>query len=384
MKNEVFISRKENKVAGFNLLHLLGRVPVDGDIGIEIEVEGNKFPKHQTPDNESVSPELIPKEWQYHHDGSLRGNDNAEYVFRKPLAFADVPQAIKNLWEMFDKFGSKLDESNRTSVHVHLNAQEWHLNRLTAFAALYFSVEEILTEWCGDHRVGNLFCLRAKDAPAIVSQLKKFIQNDGNTGLPSGLHYAGLNPQALLKFGSIEIRSLRGVTDPDTILTWVAILERIYNMSADFKDPRTICSHFSGHGAMSYLEMILGEHTPTVLQQVSYDHQQIQESLYEGIRLAQDLCYCRNWSEYEPVEIKKDPFGRKITNVVDQISQAQAAGEWTDSISAAQQLHEYWSTANILTTASTPIYIPAPPAPVEEEPEDDWVEDYEYFEEDEE
>lgn len=378
----VFLREKEAKIPGFSLVHILGRVPVDGDIGIEIEVEGNKFPKGNDSPHGSVSPELIPKEWVYHHDGSLRGMDNAEYVLKKPLKFEQVPGAIKNLWEMFDKFGSKLDESNRTSVHVHLNAQEFHLNRLTAFAALYFSVEEVLTAWCGDHRVGNLFCLRAKDAPAIVSQLKNFIQQNGQVGISNGLHYGGLNPQALLKFGSIEIRSLRGVTDPDTILTWVAILERMYKMSEDFPDPRLICSHFSGHGAMAYLEMILGEHTPGVLQQVPFDPQEIRESLYEGIRLAQDLCYCRDWSKYEPVKFEKDPFGRNIQSVMSQIDQAVGANPtnelyFSPSPTTTSLPHSFY--ASIMGGAS-----PVPTPPEEEEDfEDDYYEPDEYFDEDE-
>ena len=28
------------------------------------------------------------------------------------------------------------------------------------------------------------------------------------------------------------------------------------------------------------------------------------------MRIAQNLCYCRNWSEYKKVEPTRDPFGR--------------------------------------------------------------------------
>lgn len=300
-----FITKKSRRTDGFPMGQLLGTREVDGEIGIEIEVEGNKFPK---PDTETNG--YVPKEWKYHHDGSLRGEDNAEYVLKKPLMFSEVPRAISNLWSMFNEFGSVLDDSNRTSVHVHLNAQKWYLNRVCSFVALYFAVEEILTAWCGEHRVGNLFCLRAKDAPAIVSKLKRFFQEDGKTGLSDGLHYAGLNAQALMKFGSLEIRSLRGVTDPQTILDWVAILERIYKMSADFEDPRKVCENFSGGGPLAFYESILGDKASRVREGAGFDNQQLMASLYEGIRLAQDLCYCRDWSLYKPADITKDPFGR--------------------------------------------------------------------------
>lgn len=300
MSDSLFKSKSKLPIEGYNIANIYGKRVVKGDIGIEIEVEGNQFRKTD-----------VPQPWGYHKDGSLRGLDNAEYVLNAPIAFDKVPEAISILWNMFEEYGSKLDVSNRTSVHVHLNMQKFHLNRLTAFMALYFSVEELLTQWCGDHRVGNLFCLRAKDATGIVSQIKSFIQSNGATSLPDGLHYAGLNANALFKFGSLEIRTLRGCTDPQTIIDWVAILERIYKISADFPDPRELPGRFSSDGPTSFLEMILGDKTQKVLDDIGYTSQQTRNALYEGIRLAQDLCYCRDWSLYKPVEIKTDPFGRK-------------------------------------------------------------------------
>lgn len=301
---DVFVKKQNNKEIGYNMATIFNRRMKAGEIGIEIEVEGNKFPKNDDT--------CIPSSWAYHKDGSLRGVDNAEYVLKNPIKFTRVPEEIKKLWDMFAAYGSVLDESNRTSVHVHLNAQKFHLNRLCAFMAMYFSVEEVLTSWCGEHRVGNLFCLRAKDAFGIVQKLKRFIQSNGADGLSEGLHYAGLNAHALSKFGSIEIRSLRGVNDPQIILDWVAVLERIYKLSAEFKDPREICENFSGSGPMSYFEFILGDRAETVRLGSCMDTQEIMQSLYEGIRIAQDLCYCRDWSNYEPVDTKPDPFGRKV------------------------------------------------------------------------
>lgn len=300
---------------GFRIADIMRVKKVTGDIGIEIEVEGTNIPR---PGN-GVSPfgefksDLIPKKWwAFHHDGSLRGDENAEYVLKSPIKFDQVPAAITDLWEMFEKAGSILDESNRTSVHVHLNAQGWHLNRVCSFFALYFSVEELLTEWCGEHRVGNLFCLRAKDAPAIVTKLKQFLQSDGGTTqLSDGLHYAGLNAQALKNLGSIEIRALQGVITPEPILHWVAILERLYHLSAEYPDPRAICDGFSKTKPRSFLDRVLGTYySQFIVENIDYTDQQIDKAMLEGIRLAQDLCYCRDWSLYEPIDLREDPFKR--------------------------------------------------------------------------
>lgn len=294
-----FYPNPKKDIVGYDIATIFNRKNIKGDIGIEIEVEGNKFLK-----------EGIPLPWTYHKDGSLRGVDNAEYVLKGPILFEKVPEAISILWNMFSAYGSVLDESNRTSVHIHLNAQKFHMNRLTSFLALYFSVEELLTAWCGEHRVGNLFCLRAKDATGIITQIKKFIASDGAYELRDGLHYAGLNASALTKFGSVEIRTLRGVNDPKIILDWVAMLERIYNLSADFPDPRDIPSLLSSEGPLNYLEMVLGDRTSILRNGIDYSVERTRDALYDGIRLAQDLCYCRDWSLYKPTDMKRDPFGR--------------------------------------------------------------------------
>lgn len=309
---QFFFENTSKKVVGINVGAMFSRKEKKGQIGIEIEVEGLHLPKPATPGSPwpEYRADLIPKGWLYHHDGSLRGDDNAEYVFQEPVSFDRAEELIKSLWQMFDAAGSKLDVSNRTSVHVHLNMQKFYLNRLCAFSALYFSVEDILTAWAGEHRIGNLFCLRAKDAPAIVSKLRQFIKTDGGIRLSDGLHYSGLNAQALEKFGSMEIRSLRGCTNPYDIIDWIAVLRNIYELSEKFTDPREIPPLFSSMGSEDYFEYVVGPLAGKIRNDIQWSHSQLADSLLDGIRMAQDLCYCRDWSEYVPTPIKEDPFGR--------------------------------------------------------------------------
>ena len=245
---EVFVPTVEVSKPGLNIGLIMGKSPTKGEVGIEIEVEGKKL----------IHEEETPDPWKYYVDGSLRGQENAEYILKKPIAFSDVDKVLDKLWAAFKKKKSVLDDSNRTSVHVHLNCQDFHLNRLTAFLASYFALEEILTEWCGEYRVGNLFCLRAIDAPAIVLWAKRFIRSDGNKPLPDTLHYSGLNVNALKKYGSLEIRTLRGTSNPTVIKKWVAVLHRLYDISADFSDPREICTMVStGGGPLVFFDTIL-------------------------------------------------------------------------------------------------------------------------------
>ncbi len=336
---DVFIKQEEKKTPGFSIGVTLSRKETKGQVGLEIEVEGTKFPKPPGMEG-SHAPFPMPdmKYWSYVHDGSLRGADNAEYVLQRPIMFPLVEEALKELWDAFGKKKSTFDDSNRTSVHVHLNCQEFHLNRLTSLMALYFTFEEVLTEWCGDHRVGNLFCLRAKDAPAIVSQIRRFIKSDGKSELRDHLHYSGMNANALFKFGSLEWRTLRGCSDPEVILNWVNILRRLYELSAEFQDPRDVCAMFSSEGPVAFFDNVLGSMGQIVRKGVDFDNEKIAESMYEGIRLAQDICFCRNWDNFVPQTLSRDPFGRDAKKMMKKLSQMDGG---LDIDAALASLNEY-------------------------------------------
>jgi hypothetical protein len=318
---EPFVEKKNNKKPGFNVGVILNRKPVSGEVGIEIEVEGKNIVYNHTPN--------FPAQWWvYKEDHSLRGEESGEYILTRPILFKQVPLALKDLFDALKKNKAKFDDSNRTSVHVHLNCQEFYLNRLAAFMALWFTCEEILTEWCGEHRVGNLFCLRSRDATAIISHLRKFLKSDGKYELSDHLHYSGLNANALRKYGSLEVRTMRGVSDPTIIQDWIEILQRLYEYSAEFTDPRDVCGMFSGYGPLQMFQNILGPKVTTVRKVVTWTDQEIRDAMYRGIRLAQDLCYCRDWSLYKPQELKKDPFGRSQSTVAKKVLSAELNPDW--------------------------------------------------------
>lgn len=317
---QTFVPKKVAKTQGLTLASQRGLKQTSGDIGIEIEVEGRRLPNVGISVQDCPSFSKYKNIWAYHHDGSLRGEENAEYVLIRPIEFDRVPEALGVLWSMFDEAKSVIDDSNRTSVHVHLNCQKFHTNRLTSLMALYIIFEEILTAWCGDHRVGNLFCLRAKDAPGMLHQIKSLINLDFQGGIGENLHYSGMNVHALNKYGSLEFRSMRGTQDPDTIIQWCKVLRRLYDLSADFRDPREICYLFSGEGPVNFFHTILGDCSDYIRHGVPFSEQEIRQSMYEGIRLAQDICYCRDWANFEEVDLKKDPFGRSQKKVLQGLS----------------------------------------------------------------
>lgn len=306
---------KENNSPSYPLGVTVGVDGTEGEVGLELEFEGKNLPKGPVPDTGYANhPNECPDGWEFELDGSLRGGENAEYVLSSPIPFSEVGLALDSLWAVFEKKGSIFDDSNRTSVHVHLNCQNFYLNRLTSFAGLYFCFEDLLTNWSGEYREGNMFCLRVRDASAIAARLRDFIKSDGQTELSEQhLHYAGFNTSALFKYGSVEIRSLRGCSDKKVILDWVEMLQRLYEYSDILKDPRMVCQMFSGSGGgQNFLTLIFGPKAETLRKGLTVDVQTQNKLILDGVRKAQDICYCRDWSKYKQAKLDPDPFGRQL------------------------------------------------------------------------
>ena len=137
---------------------------VAGEIGIEIEMEGQML------------PHIGSNTWRSEADGSLRG-ESIEYVLKKPVAREQVAKVLTQLQDMLAKDGAVLEPSNRCGVHVHVNAQQYTFLQVMNIVVLYLMFEDILTKFCGQHREGNYFCLRARDAGRFVEQLIATMKN---------------------------------------------------------------------------------------------------------------------------------------------------------------------------------------------------------------
>jgi hypothetical protein len=48
---------------------------------------------------------------------------------------------------------------------------------------------------------------------------------------------------------------------------------------------------------------------------IGFTDDQIRESMYDGVRMAQDLCYCRDWDRFKAIKLSPDPFGRDLKKV---------------------------------------------------------------------
>jgi len=252
-----------------------------GDIGVEVEVEGN-----------SPLPEVVTNSWKAVKDGSLRG-EAKEYVFIKPLSFKESVVEVNNLYDLID---GKIIDSMRAGVHVHINCQRLTLRQLFTVMAAYYCIENLLTEEAGEERQGNLFCLRLSDADyvntGIMSALShKDIRMDGGIFHNENLRYGAMNLVSLSKFGSLEFRALRTPLSREKIVEWVDTLFTLKeNTIKHFKDPVELLSSMSANGSTEVISKLLGKHAERFLAKSNFE-----ESLYESIRQIQHWVFLNNW-----------------------------------------------------------------------------------------
>ena len=256
-----------------------------GEVGIEIECEGH---------NLLLDPS---KWWKGIADGSLRG-ESIEYILRAPIDRAKVLESLNLLSKELAQHGSKVDESYRTSVHVHLNAQPMKMRHVFNQICLYLILEDILVEYCGKERIGNVFCLRASDAEGMIDRIRRAIKKGeyANMG-QDGMRYAAINTKALADHGSLEFRAFRGTVDPKLINQWVEILLEIKDAAMKYDNPQQICVDFSVLGPKAFVEKVFTADN----QRAILAYPNFEKRLFDGVRLAQDIAY--SIPDWTPVKV---------------------------------------------------------------------------------
>lgn len=274
---------------------------VAGEVGIEIEVEGKNLPG------------FAPEEWNVVPDGSLR-NGGVEYVLRQPIKRSAVADALKNLYKTLTAPGVQVNQNYRTSVHIHINQDNMKFRRILTEMCVYMMFEELLAELCGQERIGNLFCLRTRDAEHIIDAIRDAVQTGNYTFLRNKeqYKYGAINISALATYGSLEYRAFRGTIDPDEINQWVEILLDIKDSVDKFENPQELVKDYSVLGVHKLIEKIFRPQNAKILLGMKA----IEPRVLEGMRLAQEIAYAiPSWSA-PPVNEKKqevlDGYGGDI------------------------------------------------------------------------
>ena len=234
------------------LQKLLDLRKADGDFGVEIECEGAK---------------LVPVDdggWESKHDGSLRGvfpHGAIEWVFAKPLSLEKSITALNYLIRKQKIGKAEPAFSFRTSTHVHINMQQATENQLCAMIYTYCLIEELLVNYAGPSRKANRFCLSINDGEGILD----YFMHVFKIGAPAlrinenEVRYAALNIASLRKFGSLEVRLMRGTMDLEVMTTWLCSLSSLRNFAFGMENPRNVHDRFINLGPEAFIKEVFPE-----------------------------------------------------------------------------------------------------------------------------
>jgi hypothetical protein len=210
-------------------------------LGVEIEIE------YRTAEARMEAINALQGPWNFHEDGSLRGF-GAEFVSSAPKTLPSILEDLK-LFYAQHKPENVLEDSTRTSIHVHMNCLGLTQLQLLNAVTRYYLLEPILFTLVSPSRKGNLFCVSSSESVANLTLLSASVakydnigQNDPRRPRQTYGKYASLNLESLFRFGSAESRIMEGRYD-EGISHWVRLLHNLWychgNLSKE-QNPATV------------------------------------------------------------------------------------------------------------------------------------------------
>jgi hypothetical protein len=267
----------------------------DGEVGIEIEMEGKKLAAAQ---EWGIAKHGAAWPWHFKADGSLRG-ESCEWVLSKPVSRARVNEVLGMLWEAKDKVGGAFTPSRRCGVHIHMNVQQMTEQQVWNMLGTYIAFENVLVRFAGEDREGNLFCLRATDAYELIDAFTRARQGNMLVGIMNDqIRYASVNVNAIARYGSVEFRSLGTPTEPPRISQWIRMLYCVRDASEEIKDLKDLMYRFSANDAKELVMRVFGQRS------VLRHFDGLDAMVKEGVRNLQDMLIC------QPSKMRDDMVNR--------------------------------------------------------------------------
>jgi hypothetical protein len=265
---------------------IINRKRKAGEVSLEIEVQGTNL------------PDLVPYHWRVEEEGSLKSSYpivGREYVLIEPCMFNELGPHVDYLNGYIKEEGGTVIPSYMAGTHVHVNVQDLTPKQLITYICAFLILEELLVDWCGPSRVGNHFCLRSSDAEGLIT-----VADEKNKGL--SVRYSTVNVASVLKYGSLEFRSLDSTMDKKRLLTWAGVLLRIKKMSMQYDSPAALVISLSSGGYENFALEMLGVYYDDFIKG------DWKRKMRAGVLNAQDLAYAKDW---DLVEINLNIFRQK-------------------------------------------------------------------------
>ena len=191
-----------------------------GDVGIEIETEGQNLPAGK------VTGTFTGKE-----DGSLR--NGMEYV-SSPIMAKSVTKDVDYLAETLRVTGAIINPTYRSSTHIHVNYCDHTWKHVLGTTIIWALVEPIVFRMMPPGRDGSLFCVSSYDSgdqSAYIDRLCTDIGKGFYNGFNPRGKYSSLNNSRLSDLGTLEYRVFPTSLDGQQIQGWVDMCMNIRELS---------------------------------------------------------------------------------------------------------------------------------------------------------
>lgn len=261
----------------------------DGDVALELEVEGDGLPR------------MNNQNWVSKGDNSLKIG-GVEYIHNGPKKIEEVLPSLRDWESKVTKAQAIVYDSERTGVHVHSNRQKNNLKQIMQSIVAYYMLEPALMKNCGRSRKGNLFCLPMEDGGTVIDLIKK-LANGQTTGINwDQYRYASLNIGAIKKFGSLEVRTMRGRYEPEFLNQWATNIHGLFDKAADnFKSPVEVFDYWYGRSPREFLGAFLSsDFVDTLRSYNDWDYKLNRNHL----RLA-DVVYGTDWNRADTTVVRQ-------------------------------------------------------------------------------
>jgi hypothetical protein len=287
---------------------LMGRRNKTGDLfGLELECEGKRVNFNRDGDGSILT------NWNAVADGSLRDTHGqaCEWVFNGPADYNKSVNRVHELFDYLDERDARFVTSNRTSTHVHFNMGDKNVYQLVNMYILFTVFEDILDRYCGEDRNGNLFCLSSRHAEAQLDWAEQMFLHQHVIHIPDNNRYCSFNMASLTKFGTVEFRGMRGLDNRQDVLDWLSILKDFTSYACyTMQNPISVVENISLKSPRGFLQEVFSTDNYDKLV-AGLDDQEINKSVYEGVRLVQMMCY-KIGAEFEGVRIVQPDYWAEL------------------------------------------------------------------------
>lgn len=283
-------------------------------VGLEIEMEetSNKFSSMS-----SVSPQLgsvlkgnafpdpvmnvkfavFNSLWSSHGDGSLRGENARELVFKKPLKGNNIQMALIALQTVVEAFGKKPLMSGRCATHVHLNVLDLSVVEYIMLVVLYTFAESALFSYSGHYRRTNIYCNPIYETGMLQELISSLVHGYMQTSSkPKSSALSGVVTQFLNSWpkycsinlgnhkhtkGTAEIRHFPATYSAEKLNTWVDLLMCLVTASKKLSKKYTFTSLVEDmmHDPTAVAKQIFGDLYPRLMEHAT------KSDLWDGARV---------------------------------------------------------------------------------------------------